>query len=227
MNTRNQQNTQLVFILDQSGSMHPLSQDTIGGFNSMLEQQKNLPDPCEVTTVLFNDRVSVLHDRMKIKNVANLTTAQYHPGGTTALLDAIGFTLKRMIRREKGKLSLRHPSQVMFVIITDGQENASQYFDLDEIRNMILQAQEAYGWEFIFLGANMDAVAAAGDLGISASRAAQYEADSASTILNFQAMSHAAASMRETGALDDACLEPVRQNFAARKNKGRSLHKKH
>ncbi|MCI9508881.1 MAG: VWA domain-containing protein [Angelakisella sp.] len=208
--------TELVFILDKSGSMHGLEQDTIGGFNSMLQKQKELDGECRITTVLFDNRYELLHDRIDIRAVSPMTEKEYQVGGTTALLDAIGRTVQKLVSVQKNTAKEYRADRVLFVIITDGQENASQEYSSDKVKGMIQLEKEKYGWEFVFLGANIDAVETAGRLGISRDRAVDYVPDGAGTALNFQMMSETVAAFRETGAVPGAPLEAIRKDMTAR-----------
>ena len=208
--------TELVFILDKSGSMHGLEQDTIGGFNSMLQKQKELDGECRITTVLFDNRYELLHDRIDIRAVSPMTEKEYQVGGTTALLDAIGRTVQKLVSVQKNTAKEYRADRVLFVIITDGQENASQEYSSDKVKGMIQLEKEKYGWEFVFLGANLDAVETAGRLGISRDRAVDYVPDGAGTARNFQMMSETVAAFRETGAVPGAPLEAIRKDMKAR-----------
>lgn len=208
--------TELVFILDKSGSMHGLEQDTIGGFNSMLQKQKELDGECRITTVLFDNRYELLHDRLDIQAVSPMTEKEYQAGGATALLDAIGRTVQKLVSVQKNTAKEYRADRVLFVIITDGQENASQEYSSDKVKGMIQLEKEKYGWEFVFLGANIDAVETAGQLGISRDRAVDYVPDGAGTALNFQMMSETVAAFRETGAVPGAPLEAIRKDMKAR-----------
>lgn len=208
--------TELVFILDKSGSMHGLEQDTIGGFNSMLQKQKELDGECRITTVLFDNRYELLHDRIDIRAVSPMTEKEYQVGGTTALLDAIGRTVQKLVSVQKNTAKEYRADRVLFVIITDGQENASQEYSSDKVKGMIQLEKEKYGWEFVFLGANIDAVETAGRLGISRDRAVDYVPDGAGTALNFQMMSETVAAFRETGAVPGAPLKAIRKDMTAR-----------
>ena len=208
--------TELVFILDKSGSMHGLEQDTIGGFNSMLQKQKELDGECRITTVLFDNRYELLHDRIDIRAVSPMTEKEFQVGGTTALLDAIGRTVQKLVSVQKNTAKEYRADRVLFVIITDGQENASQEYSSDKVKGMIQLEKEKYGWEFVFLGANLDAVETAGRLGISRDRAVDYVPDGAGTALNFQMMSETVAAFRETGAVPGAPLEAIRKDMKAR-----------
>ena len=208
--------TELVFILDKSGSMHGLEQDTIGGFNSMLQKQKELDGECRITTVLFGNRYELLHDRIDIRAVSPMTEKEYQVGGTTALLDAIGRTVQKLVSVQKNTAKEYRADRVLFVIITDGQENASREYSSDKVKGLIQLEKEKYGWEFVFLGANIDAVETAGQLGISRDRAVDYVPDGAGTALNFQMMSETVAAFRETGAVPGAPLEAIRKDMKAR-----------
>lgn len=160
--------TELVFILDKSGSMAGLERDTIGGFNAMLEKQKVLDGECRITTVLFDNRYELLHDRTDIRAVRPITAKEYHVGGSTALLDAVGKTIHKIATAQKNTAEPFRAGKVMFVIITDGEENASRKYSAVEVKEAIQRQKSRYGWEFIFLGANMDAVETAGRFGIDA-----------------------------------------------------------
>ena len=184
--------TELVFILDRSGSMRGLEADTIGGYSSLLEKQKNGKGQAVVTTVLFDDVYEMVHDHADIQKVNPLTEKEYYARGTTALLDAIGRTINHVGRRHKYAPDDEVPAKTMVTIITDGYENASREFTLSKIRAMIEQQKEKYGWEFLFLGANIDAVQTAAGFGIQADRAATYRADSVGTRTNFDAVSQVA-----------------------------------
>ena len=171
--------TELVFILDRSGSMSGLEDDTIGGFNSMLKQHKALEGDAVVTTVLFDDQYELLHDRINIQGVAPLSTKDYTVRGMTALLDAMGKTINKIRQAQAATTPAYRADKVMFVIITDGQENASKEYAADKIKRLVEQQRHEHGWEFAFFGANMDAIAEAGKLGISPQMSARYEADEA------------------------------------------------
>ncbi len=180
--------TELVFILDRSGSMAGLESDTIGGFNSMLQKQKKVEGEALVTTVLFDDQYELLHDRTAIGQVEPMTDRQYFVRGSTALLDAIGRTISRMAANQQQMPESLRAEKVIFVITTDGLENASQEYSYDLLRSMIQKQKETWGWEFLFLGANMDAVAEAAKFGIVKERAVTYQNDSRGIQLNYQAV---------------------------------------
>ena len=208
--------TELVFILDKSGSMAGLESDTIGGFNSMLQKQKALPSECRITTVLFDNRYELLYDRIDIRAVSPMTEKEYQVGGSTALLDAIGRTIQKLVSVQRNTAEEYRADNLMFVIITDGAENASREYSFQKVKAMIEHEKEKYGWEFVFLGANMDAVETAGRFGISADRAVDYVPDGAGTELNFQMMSEAVATFRETRVMPQAPLEAIRRDMKKR-----------
>lgn len=197
---------ELVFILDKSGSMTGLERDTIGGFNAMLEKQKAVEGECRITTVLFDNQCMLLHDRIDMQAVSPMTGEEYCPGGSTALLDAIGMTLHKIANAQKNTAEAYRADRVMVVIITDGEENSSREYDVRTIRKMIEHEKETHGWEFIFLGANIDAVQTASDFGISRGRAVSFVSDEEGTRLNYDAMAETAVHFRESGII---CEEPM------------------
>ena len=188
--------TELVFLLDRSGSMSGLESDTIGGFNGMLERQKKEPGEAVVTTVLFDDQYQLLHDRIPLQAVRPMDDGQYFVRGCTALLDAIGRTVNKVANVHRGMAEAYRPDRVLFVIITDGHENASREYSWDKVKALVEHAKEKYGWEFLFLGANLDAVGAAARFGISADRAVQYHSDRIGTQVNYQAVDQAVSDFR-------------------------------
>ena len=208
--------TELVFILDRSGSMRGLERDTIGGFNSMLDQQSKVDGECVITTVLFDNRYELLHDRIDIRAVQPITGKEYFVGGSTALLDAIGKTIHKIGAVQKNTTEEYRAEKVMFVIITDGEENASRCYSSMQIRQMIQHQKERYGWEFIFLGANIDAVETAGRFGIDADRAVDYVPDGEGTELNYRVMSQTVAAFRECGVVPPTCLDEIRKDMKKR-----------
>ncbi len=193
--------TELVFIIDRSGSMGGLEDDTIGGFNAMLREQQAVEGEAVVTTVLFDDRYELLHDRINIQAIAPLTREDYTVRGSTALLDAIGMTIHRIRKAQRAAREEFRAEKVMFIIITDGYENASRHYTADMIKERIEHQKEKYGWEFIFFGANMDAVAEAGKIGIAADRARNYHADALGTQYAYTAMSAMSTAFRTGGPL--------------------------
>lgn len=208
--------TELVFILDKSGSMSGLEKDTIGGFNAMLAKQKAVEGACKVTTVLFDNDYDLLHDRIDIQAINSISDREYQVGGTTALLDAIGRTVQKIIKVQKQTTEDHRADQVMFVIITDGAENASREYSAKQIKTLIQRQKGEFAWEFIFLGANIDAVETAENYGISADRAVNYLADSQGTDLNFRMMEKAVASYRQSGIIEEDCLEAIREDVQRR-----------
>lgn len=188
--------TEVVFILDRSGSMQPLTADTVGGFNSMLGKQKETDGEAYVTTVLFSDSSEIIHDRMPISEVPEMTTAVYSPMGCTALYDAVGETVKHIENIHKYARPEDVPDKTLFVITTDGMENASRKFSAQEVKKLISRHQEKDSWEFIFLGANIDAAAAAKDIGICEERAVNYKASKKGTAKLFGAVGAAVAQSR-------------------------------
>lgn len=187
--------TELVLILDRSGSMVGLESDTIGGFNSMIEKQKKLDGKCYVSTVLFDNESEVLHDRIDLADVPKMTDKEYFPRGCTALLDAVGGAIHHIGNIHKYARKEDVPEHTLFCITTDGMENASRKYDLKKIRKMI-EAKKEIGWEFIFIGANIDAVSAAADIGISEDRAVNYTASACGTASVYDAMSAVTSSVR-------------------------------
>lgn len=211
--------TELVFILDRSGSMYGLEQDTIGGFNSMLTKQKSLDGECRITTVLFDHQYTLFHDRIDIQAVSPMTKKDYNVGGSTALLDAMGTTIDKLIRVQRHTAEGYRAQKVIFVIITDGEENSSRKYSYDQVKAKIEHEKEAYGWEFIFLGANMDAVKTAGQFGIHADRTAEYVPDAVGTTLNFEMMSNAVSEFRQCSTISDQHFETIRKDRKKRGNK--------
>ena len=208
--------TELVFILDRSGSMSGLEADTIGGFNAMLEKQKKLEGRCFVTTVLFDNDSKVLHDRLPLEEVPVMTDRDYQVGACTALLDAVGGTIRHVANIHKYARPEDVPEHTLFVITTDGMENASRNYSSDKVKAMIERQKTKYGWEFLFLGANIDAVETAGRLGISADRAVRYEHDRDGTALNFKVVSEAVCTMRKSAPLDAGWKKEIDEDFRRR-----------
>ena len=188
--------TELVFILDRSGSMAGLEGDTIGGFNAMIEKQKSEPGEALVSTVLFDHESEVIHDRVNIQTIEPMTRQQYYVRGCTALLDAVGGAIHHIGNVHKYAREEDRPEKTLFVITTDGMENASRKYSYDRLKTMIERQKEKFGWEFIFLGANIDAAKEAARFGISEDRAANYHADSKGTAVVYEAVSEAVCSVR-------------------------------
>lgn len=192
--------TELVFILDRSGSMSGLEKDTIGGFNSMLEKQRKEPGEAVVSTVLFDNEIQVVHDRAAIADVPNLTDRDYFVRGCTALLDAVGGAIHHIGNIHKYARKKDVPEKTLFVITTDGMENASRYYTYDKVSHMIERQKKRYGWEFLFLGANIDAEAEARRFGIDESMAANYHCDDVGTAINYEAITEAITFVRACSA---------------------------
>jgi uncharacterized protein YegL len=214
--------TELVFILDRSGSMGGLESDTIGGFNSLLLKQQAEPGECRLTTVLFDNEYEVLHDRIDIRAVCPLTEGEYYVRGCTALLDAVGRTINKISAVQKNTADAYRAAKVLFVITTDGLENASREFDYDKIKLLIEQQKSQYGWEFIFLGANIDAVEVAGRFGLAPNRAQNFHNDSNGIALNYHVLNDTVAAYRsaKSGAsLDNDWGARIQADYAKRGGK--------
>ena len=188
--------TEIVFILDRSGSMGGLESDTIGGYNSFLEKQKKEEGDAYVSTVLFDHLTEVIHDRVNIKDVKPITNREYYVRGSTALLDAVGGAVRHIGNIHKYAREEDVPEKTVFVIITDGMENASRHYSYDEVKELIERQKEKYGWEFLFLGANIDAAKEASRFGIGADRSVRYHNDSEGVALNYETVSDAVAGIR-------------------------------
>ncbi len=188
--------TEIVFILDRSGSMSGLESDTIGGFNAMIEKQKKEPGEALISTVLFSTDSEVIHDRVSLDKMGKLTEKEYHVGGSTALLDAVGEAIHHIGNVHKYAREEDRPEKTLFVITTDGMENASRYYSYDRVKAMIEYEKKEYGWEFLFLGANIDAAREAARFGIGASCAADYHADRQGTGVLYDAVCEAASQVR-------------------------------
>ena len=188
--------TEIVFILDRSGSMAGLVDDTIGGFNSMIRRQKDEAGQAYVSTVLFDNYTEVIHDRLDIRKIHPLTRKEYYVRGCTALLDAVGQSIRHIGNVHKYAREEDRPGKTLFIITTDGMENASREYTYERVRKMIEHQREKYGWEFLFLGANMDAAREAARFGIEEDRAANYHADRQGTAVIYEAMSEAVCSVR-------------------------------
>lgn len=211
--------TELVFILDKSGSMGGLVSDTIGGYNAMLEKQQAVDGECHITTALFDDTYELLHDRIDIRAVRPITTNEYFVGGSTALLDAIGMTIQKIANAQKHTAEEYRAEKVIFIIITDGLENASRSYSSDMVKALIERQKTIYGWEFIFLGANIDSVRTARNIGIQPDRAVDYVADSAGVKLKYAAMNNAVAEFREKAKISDQHFETLREDVKKRGNR--------
>ena len=216
--TRDNNLTELVFILDRSGSMSGLEADTIGGFNSLVKKQQGEDGRAYVTTVLFNDKSQTVHDRLDVQKVEPMTERVYTVGGCTALLDAIGDTIRHIGNIHKYARPEDVPAHTLFVITTDGMENASHRYSADEVRRMIEKEKEKYGWEFLFLGANIDAVGMAQRIGISPDRAVDYCCDAAGTQLNYEVVADCVSDVRAGRGVSKNWCAPI---AADHKKRGR------
>ncbi|MCQ2583382.1 MAG: VWA domain-containing protein [Treponema sp.] len=203
--------TEVVFILDRSGSMGGLEADTIGGFNAFIEKQRKVEGECVVSTVLFNHYSKVLHDRISLSKIEPLTEEQYSVGGSTALLDAIGDAVHHIGNIHKYAREEDVPEKTIFVITTDGMENSSRNYSYKSVKNQITRQQEKYGWEFLFLGANIDAVGEAARLGIREERAVRYKCDSYGTNLNYESLSEALVTIRSNKVLGRKWKERIEE----------------
>ena len=208
--------TEVVFILDRSGSMAGLEKDTIGGFNAMLEKQRRGEGQALISTVLFSNESAVIHDRVDARDVPPLTEKDYFVCGCTALLDAVGGAIHHIGNVHKYAREEDRPERTLFVITTDGMENASRHYDLRRVRAMIERQKARYGWEFLFLGANIDAVDTAARLGIDADRAANFHCDAQGTQLNYEAVSDAVSAMRCAAPLSADWKERIDSDFQGR-----------
>lgn len=209
--------TELVFIIDNSGSMHGLERDTIGGFNSMLEKQKKEKGEVLVSTVIFNSESKVLHDRVSIEKINPMTERDYQTYGSTALIDAIGGSVRHIGNVHKYIRNEDVPENTVFVITTDGMENASHKFSSDEVKKMVERQKEKYGWEFIFLGANIDSVETAKSFGISPDRAVDYCCDSEGIDVNYSCVSEAICYVRKNQKLDESWSSKIKANYSKKR----------
>ncbi len=210
--------TELVFILDKSGSMAGLEGDTIGGFNSMIEKQKAQEGECYVSTILFDTCSKVLHDRVKLADVPKMTEEDYVVGGCTALIDAVGGAIKHICSVHKYIRTEDVPTNTIFVITTDGMENASRIFSSAQVKEMIEQ-QKKNGWEFLFIGANIDAVETAAHFGIGRNRAVNYHADGQGTRVLYECVSDAAIKVRQCQKILDTWSKDIEEDYQQRDSK--------
>ena len=213
--------TELVFILDRSGSMAGLESDTIGGFNSMIEKQKKQDGGCYVSTVLFDDESEVLHDRVKLHDIPKMTDRDYTVRGCTALIDAIGGAIHHIGNIHKYARPEDVPAHTMFIITTDGQENASHHYTSERVKKMIERQKERYGWEFLFIGANIDAVETAARYGIDRDRAVNYNADGQGTQILYESVSKAVCSIRNCDAVCADWSEEINADYQKRSKKSK------
>lgn len=213
--------TELVFILDRSGSMSGLEPDTIGGFNSMIEKQRKEPGEALVSTVLFDNYSEVIHDRISLAKVPLMTEKEYYVRGCTALLDAVGGAIHHIGNIHKYARKEDIPDKTIFVITTDGMENASHRYTYKKVQSMIRKQQKKYGWEFIFLGANIDAVKEAGRFGIDASRAASFHCDDVGMALEYEAISGVLSDFRGECGISKNWKKEIEKDYKTRSGKKR------
>lgn len=209
--------TEVVFILDRSGSMSGLESDTIGGFNGMLKKQKAEEGEANVTTVLFDDKLEMLHKRVDIKDIKEMTDKDYYVRGCTALLDAIGISINYMFNVQKSLNDEEKADNVLFIITTDGYENSSTEYSYKKIKEMINNQKEKYNWQFLFLGANIDAVSTAAKFGISEDFASNYIADEKGTKITYEVMNTAISSYRMNKKIDRSWKRKAESDFKVRK----------
>ena len=208
--------TELVFILDRSGSMAGLEADTIGGFNALIAKQKLEPGEAYVSTILFDNYTDVIHDRVPLDRVPELTRKEYYVRGCTALLDAVGGAIHHMGNVHKYAREEDRPEKTLFVITTDGMENASRRYDYHRVKTMIQRQKEKYGWEFLFLGANIDAAKEAARFGISEKRAANYHADRRGTAVLYDTVAETVRNFRASPSIADNWCENIDDDFNGR-----------
>lgn len=214
--------TEVVFILDRSGSMRGLEADTIGGFNSMIEKQKKEEGEAYISTVLFDDQSEVIYDRVPVGKIEPMNDRQYYVRGCTALLDALGGAIHHIGNVHKYAKEEDVPEKTIFIITTDGMENSSHRYDYSKVKKMVERQKEKYGWEFLFLGANIDAIEVAGKFGISKDRAINYECDELGTRLNYCILAETvsgfrkAGNKRETEAALDFCRSAISADYEKR-----------
>ena len=208
--------TELVFILDRSGSMAGLERDTIGGFNAMIEKQKREAGEAYISTVLFDNTSEVIHDRVALDRVPRLTDREYYVRGCTALLDAVGGAIHHISNVHKYAREEDKPAKTLFVITTDGMENASRHYTYDRVKAMIQRQKDQYGWEFLFLGANIDAAREAARFGITEDRAANYHADSVGTGVIYEAVSETVCNFRASRPVQAGWKKNIEADFKKR-----------
>ena len=211
--------TELVFILDRSGSMAGLESDTIGGFNAMIEKQKKEDGECYISTVLFDNVSEVLHDRVKLTDIRPMTDKEYTVRGCTALIDALGGAIHHIGNIHKYARPEDVPEHTMFIITTDGMENASQRYSSEQVKRMIERQKEKYGWEFLFIGANIDAVETARRYGINEDRAVNYNADAKGTGILYESVACAVTNVRKCASLDNSWRENLDVDYKKRGKK--------
>lgn len=209
--------SEIVFLLDRSGSMSGLEKDTIGGFNAMIEKQKKEEGEALISTILFDHEMKVLHDRVKVQDVKPINENDYQVRGCTALLDAMGGAIHHIGNVHKYARNEDVPEHTIFVITTDGMENASSHYSSSKVRTMVERQKEKSGWEFLFLGANMDAIAAAKDFGIEEDKAVEYRSDDIGTRLNYAVMSEAICEFRTKGTVEKSWKQKIENDRKNRK----------
>ena len=215
--------TELVFILDRSGSMAGLESDTIGGFNAMIEKQKKQDGGCYVSTILFDDVSEVLHDRVKLGDIPKMTENDYTVRGCTALIDAIGGAIHHIGNIHKYARPEDVPEHTMFVITTDGQENASHRYTSEQVKKMIERQKEKYGWEFLFIGANIDAVETAARYGISRDRSVNYNVDGEGTHILYESVAKAVCNVRASAPIGADWSDEINADYQRRGNKNKKI----
>lgn len=208
---------ELVFLLDRSGSMSGLEHDTIGGFNGMIQKQRQLEGEVRVSTMLFDDRFDVIHDRLPIETISPLTEREYYVRGSTALLDAIGRSIRHIRKVRDRQAENERMNKVLFVITTDGMENASREFSAEYVKLLVERMQEKEQWDFLFLGANIDAIAAAEQVGIRADRSANFHADKKGIRSHYDSVSKAVMDLRINASIDSTWKEETDKDFVTRK----------
>lgn len=208
--------TEIVFILDRSGSMAGLEDDTIGGFNAMLEKQRSESGEAILSAVLFDHESEVVYDRVDLRKIEPMTDRQYYVRGSTALLDAIGGAVRHIANVHKYAREEDRPGRTVFIVTTDGMENSSREYSCAQVRRMVKREQEENGWEFLFLGANMDAISAADSFGIRADRAVRFACDGAGTSLNYEVVSKTVSKLRRGKGIDAKWSEEIEADYAMR-----------
>jgi len=211
--------TELVFLLDRSGSMAGLESDTIGGFNALIDKQRRQEGECFVSTVLFDNASQVLHDRVKLSEIPRMTDADYTVGGCTALIDAIGCAIHHIANIHKYARPEDVPEHTLFVITTDGLENASHLYSSDKVKKMVEHQKEKYGWEFLFIGANIDSVETAKHFGIGPDRAVNYHADRKGTAVVFDTVAETVCTVRASMPLAASWSENINRDYTSRSKK--------
>ncbi len=215
--------TEIVFILDRSGSMGGLEADTIGGYNSLIEKQKKEDGEAYISTVLFDDTCEVLHDRVSLDGIRPMTDKEYYVRGCTALLDAIGGAIHHIGNVHKYAREEDRPEKTLFIITTDGQENSSKHYTYEKVKHMVERQKEKFGWEFLFLGANIDAIAEADRFGIRADRAVQYHCDREGTAVNYSVLSQVVTTVRRSANVQEMKMalngwdNDIREDYKRRK----------